>query len=233
MLFQLEDVQDGAGEKKEQASPADGDEQGNRNVVRGKAACILFAACTDGLAYADFGAHFIEQGDGAGHPRQYAYRTYCSHGLTAQTPYPCHVRQAVGHLDERGGHDGHCQREKLAVDGALCQILCSLHVDGFLGKQCVAHPLFRFLRRRWRRFCLYFRILAYTSQMKSRPKTAKMSSTMPVLRLSPFTRLHISSTSSVRSPKSRIMAQRSTTRRSGYCTGSICRLSAPGRGPKK
>ena len=88
MLFQLEDVQDGAGEKKEQASPADGDEQGNRNVVRGKAACVLFAACTDGLAYADFGAHFIEQGDGAGHPRQYAYRTYCSHGLTAQTPYP-------------------------------------------------------------------------------------------------------------------------------------------------
>ena len=194
MLFQLEDVQNGAGEKEEQTSPADGDEQGNRNVVRSKAACILFAACTDGLAYADFGAHFIEQGDGAGHPRQYAYRTYCSHGLTAQTPYPCHVRQAVGHLDERGGHDGHCQREKLAVDGALCQILCSLHVDGFLGKQCVVHPLFRFLRRRWRRFCLYFRILAYTSQMKSRPKTAKMSSTMPVLRLSPFTRLHISST---------------------------------------
>ena len=50
MLFQFEDVQDGAGEKEEQASPADGDEQGNRNVVRGKAACVLFAACTDGLA---------------------------------------------------------------------------------------------------------------------------------------------------------------------------------------
>ncbi len=33
----------------------------------------------------------------------------------------------------------------------------------------------------------------------------------PVLRLSPFTRLHISSTSSVRLPKSRIMGARSTT----------------------
>ena len=36
MLFQLEDVQNGAGEKEEQTSPADGDEQGNRNVVRSK-----------------------------------------------------------------------------------------------------------------------------------------------------------------------------------------------------
>ena len=45
--FQLEDVQDGAGKKEEQASPADGDEQGNRNVVRSKTACILFVACTD------------------------------------------------------------------------------------------------------------------------------------------------------------------------------------------
>ena len=33
MLFQFEDVQDGAGEKKQQSSPADGDEQGNCNVV--------------------------------------------------------------------------------------------------------------------------------------------------------------------------------------------------------
>ena len=50
-----------------------------------------------GLAYADFGTYLVQQGDGTGHPRQYAYRTYCSHGLTAQTSYPCHVCQAVGH----------------------------------------------------------------------------------------------------------------------------------------
>ena len=45
------------------------------------------------------------------------------------------------------------------------------------------------LRLRWRRcFCRYLRILPYTSQTNNTPNTENISSTMPVLRLSPFTR---------------------------------------------
>lgn len=157
------------------------------------------------------------------YPRQYAYRTYCSHGLCPDATHAMSV--GVGNLDEQL-YDGHYQREKLlAVDGALCQILCSLHVDRFLGKQCCS-SLFRFLRRRWQRFCLYFRILAYTSQMKRNgPKTAKIS--VPVLRLRGST-----SRALVPCGRRNRVSWRSVSLLGsrGYCTGSICRLSAPGRG---
>lgn len=61
--------------------------------------------------------------------------------------------------------------------------------------------------------------------------TVKIRIVIPTPKLSPLIRDQISRTSFVLSPKSRIMAHRSTTLRSGYCILSICTLSAPG--PKK
>ncbi len=58
--------------------------------------------------------------------------------------------------------------------------------------------------------------------------TTKIRIVIPTPKLSPLIRDQISRTSFVLSPKSRIMAHRSTTLRSGYCILSICTLSAPG-----
>ena len=52
---------------------------------------------------------------------------YGCHGLAAQSSYPGHIGQAVGHLYERGGHDGACQFEELMQYGAGGEVFGSLH----------------------------------------------------------------------------------------------------------
>ena len=55
--------------------------------------------------------------------------------FAAQTPYPGHIGDAVGHLDKRGSHDRKRQVEQLLFYRPFRQIFCPLHIRLFIRGQ--------------------------------------------------------------------------------------------------
>ena len=127
IVRQSEQTDQGGGKREEQKCPHQGNADGQGEVVLGKTAGTLQIVHADALTYGDFGAYFVEQGNGVGGPGEYSHGTNRSHGLTAKSAYPCHIGEAVGHLYERGSHDGKGQVKELTLDWPGCEILDILH----------------------------------------------------------------------------------------------------------
>ena len=65
MCFQFEKAHNGPGENKQQSAPANGDEQCDADVVRGKRTRVVPVLRPDGLCHTDFRPHFVQQSDRA------------------------------------------------------------------------------------------------------------------------------------------------------------------------
>ena len=126
-LLQFIQANDRVCQTKKERTPTERNQQRERQVMRGIGTGIRCVTCTDALSDTYLRSNFIQVGKGIGHPGQNTYGTYCRYGLTAQTSHPCHIRQAISHLDKGGTHDRHGQMKQLPTNRSLCQILRAKH----------------------------------------------------------------------------------------------------------